>query len=90
MDKIEEIQTHDIIFLIYTRDEGYLCLEKNNDGDDFKAMVKRPIEDTGYHCYTCLWEIEKQPIPEISPPAPDGKKDLGVEGTYTLRDLLTG
>ena len=50
-------------------------------------MVKLPMEDTGYPCYTCLWEIEKQPIPDISP-WPDKKK--GTDGTYTLRDLLTG
>ena len=49
--------------------------------------MKLPREKTGYPCYTCLWEIEKQPIPDISP-YPDKKK--GSNETFTLRDVLTG
>lgn len=97
LDDIDQIRTHDIILLTYTKNDGYLCLEKhknkdeeskkNRDDESMEAMVKLPLEETGYPCYTCLWEIEKQPIPDISPWA-DKKK--GTEGTYTLRDLLTG
>jgi hypothetical protein len=36
-------------------------------------MVRMELEDTGWPCYACLWEIEKQPIPEISP-YPDKKR----------------
>lgn len=52
-------------------------------------MVRLPRENTEFPSFTSLWEIEKQPVTEISP-FPDKKKQLGVEGTYTLRDLLSG
>lgn len=59
----EQIKTHDIILLRYTKNEGYLCLNKNDGRDEngikrpYKAMVRLPLEQTGYPCYTCLWEI---------------------------------
>lgn len=91
LEDTDHIRTHDIILLTYTKNDGYLCLDNKPDDessiDSVEAMVRLPLEDTGYPCYTCLWEIEKQQIPDISP-WPDKKK--GTDGTYTLRDLLTG
>lgn len=77
------------MLLTYTKNDGYLCLHKNHERDPLQAMVRLPIENTGYPSYTSLWEIEKKPVTEISP-FPDKKKQIGTEGTYTLRDLLSG
>jgi hypothetical protein len=52
-------------------------------------MIKLPLKETGYPFYTSLWEIEKLPVPQVSPfnETEDFKK-LGTDGTYSLRQLL--
>jgi hypothetical protein len=47
--------------------------------------IKLPEENTGYHCFTCLWEIEKFSVPKISPYEESDKNNLGTDGTYSLR-----
>lgn len=73
----EQIRTHDILLLTYTKNDGYLCLNRNHERDPLQAMVRLPRENTEFPSYTSLWEIEKQPVTEISP-FPDKKKQLGV------------
>jgi hypothetical protein len=53
------------------------------------ACIKLPIEKTGFPFYTSLWEIEKLSVPKISPYEENDKQNLGTEGTYSLRQLLT-
>jgi hypothetical protein len=37
-----------------------------------------------------LWEVEKYELPKISPFEEADKLYLGTDGTYSLREMLTG
>lgn len=52
LDNIEQIRTHDLIFLIHTKNEGFLTLEIEG-----QPCIKLPVYETGYPFFTSLWEI---------------------------------
>jgi hypothetical protein len=62
LEDIDQIRTHDILFLAHTKNDGYLCLDEKRDRFgrlEKTACIKLPSDEnkTGYHSFTCLWEI---------------------------------
>lgn len=59
----DQVRTHDLLFLIHTKNEGYLCIDEEQGA----PVISLPLKDTGYPFFTSIWEIEKLPVAQISP-----------------------
>lgn len=46
----DAIRTHDLLFLIHTKNEGYLTKDAS-----MNPTIKLPLQDTGYPFFTSLW-----------------------------------